>query len=143
MEENKIVVPQMEDNIISSLTNDAPVMYMSFPVNSAADRASLYNITSGQSNTIKSMINKPIKLRDVVVMEVDISDGETGEVLRNPRTILIDMEGNAYAATSWGVYRCVQKLNAIFGTLHFDEGLDIMPVEITTKKGFTINLRII
>lgn len=128
--------------IVSGLNDSSNVMYHSFNVDSKEDKIKLFNACSSDGTPVKSMINKEIIIKDVVVLPVELED-DGGTRTINPRTVIISKDGTYYTATSWGVYRSIQKLNAIFGGLHFEDGLKVVPKEVSTKKGFTINLVVV
>lgn len=142
MKDTQMVPANENQAIVSSLNNAGNELYSSFGVESVEDRMKLYNATSSEGVTLKSMVNKTIELVDVVVMPVEVKndDGSTSIV---PRTTLIDKNGKLVTATSWGVYNCVKKIAAIFGGLHFETPLKVEPFEVKTKGGFTLNLKIV
>lgn len=125
--------------IVSGLNDTSNVMFHSFDVDTKEDKIKLFNACSSDGTPVKSMVNKEITIKDVVVLPVELED-DVGNRTINPRTVIIADDGKYYTATSWGVYRSIQKLNAIFGGLHFEDGLKVEPKEVSTKKGFTINL---
>ena len=85
------------------------------------------------------MINKKIKLKDVILMNVTM-EGEDGEQDTGIRSVLIDADGNAYNATSNGIFSSLTNLYMIFGTLHFEDPLEIMISQIPTKRGSTLSI---
>lgn len=138
-----VVSPMNESQeIISSIQNAGSEIFHSFDVATKKDQIKLFNATSGDGETVKENINKTLEIVDVVVMPVDVlnEDGTTATV---PRTTLITKEGRQISATSWGVFNSMKRINAIFGGLHFDEPLKIVPVEVKTKNGFTINMKLV
>lgn len=127
--------------IIEGINNASNEIFHSFPVESYEDRIKLYNATSSDGETVKDNINKILNVVDVVVMPVEIKndDGSTGTV---PRVTLITADGKMVSAASWGVYNSTKKIAAIFGGLHFDPPIKVIPVEVKTKNGFTMNLKL-
>lgn len=138
------IVPAYADtvgHIMDGIRNASSDIYASFTAETHADRIKLYNATAGEGQTLKENLNKVLEVVDVVIMPVDVmnDDGTTSTV---PRTTLITKKGDCVSATSWGIYNSVKKIMGIFGSLHFDEPLKVSPVEVKTKNGFTMNLRL-
>lgn len=107
--------------------------YISFKADSQDSRVALYNAINTPRHRIKEYINTPINLRDVIVMRVEIRDnqeqneGESEVHYRSAfRVILIDTDGESYHAVSNGIYQSVKTLQAVFGTLHFDDGIRVI-----------------
>lgn len=107
--------------------------YISFTADSYESRVALYNAINTPRHRVKEYINTPINLRDVIVMRVEIreneeqSGGESELRYRSAyRVILIDTDGESYHAISSGIYQSVKTLQAVFGTLHFDEGIKVV-----------------
>lgn len=128
-------------SIVDGLNNSDSLLYVSFDSNTPESKIKLYNASSGEGERIKSYLNMPITILDCVIMPVKLM-GEGGEENVVPRVSLITKEGTTLTSTSWGVYRSLQKINAIFGTLHFEKGLVVIPLEVKTKKGSTLNLKV-
>lgn len=139
---NEISVVNENTAIVQGIVNAADDLFSSFSVDTHEDKVKLYNATSSEGVTLKSMVNKEIIMKDVVIMPVEVKndDGTTSIV---PRTTIIDKSGKIITATSWGVYNSIKKISAIFGGLHFEDGLKISPFEVKTKGGFTINIKIV
>lgn len=131
----------MENNIIANINNKESSMFISFTPKSIEDKKLLYEATTN-GTSLKEVLNKPIKMMDVIVSEAEVKNEKDGTTATVPRISIITVEGEIYTASSWGVYNCLSRINGIFGTLHFDDGLTIVPVQVKTKNGFTINLRV-
>lgn len=144
-EENKSVELAAMDSsdIIGNITNASSAMYCSFEIETKEDKKRIFNVISGQTESLKSNLNKTIVLKDVVMVPVELVNQETGEVKTSPRVSLIDEKGVAYTSTSWGIYNSLRKLYAVYGTLHFDEPIKVVPTEVQTKNGFTMNLKLL
>lgn len=128
-------------SIVDGMNDSNSLMYTSFDADSAENKIKLYNAASGEGERVKAYLNKPVTMLDCVIMPVKLV-GENGEESVVPRTSIITKEGITLNATSFGVYRSLQKINAIFGTLHFEQGLVIVPVEVKTKRGSTVNIKV-
>lgn len=128
--------------------------FASFDASGFEEKVSLYNAINDPTERIADYINRPILVRDVIVKRVsfadmndggDAPDGWTGEargMREGMRTILIDVNGVSYTATSTGIYNSVCTLNSVFGTLHFPDGLPVVVNQVKTKNGNTLTLRI-
>ena len=126
-------------NEIANITNSENMM-VSFQAETVEDKKALYNAINSPDFRIADMINKPIKIRDALIMTVALSDDDTGEVREMPRSILIDTEGKTYTAVSSGIASSLRNIFSVFGTLHFDNGLEMTVKQVQTKKGSTLNL---
>ena len=126
-------------NEIANITNSEN-MLVSFQAETVEDKKALYNAINSPDFRIADMINKPIKIRDALIMTVALSDDDTGEIREMPRSILIDTEGKTYTAVSSGIASSLRNIFSVFGTLHFDDGLEMTVKQVQTKKGSTLNL---
>lgn len=113
--------------------------FVSFRAEDMKSKARLFNAMNQPKYKVSDMINKKIKLKDVILMNVTM-EGEDGEQDTGIRSVLIDADGNAYNATSNGIFSSLTNLYMIFGTLHFEEPLEIMISQIPTKRGSTLSI---
>lgn len=134
----------MENNnaltMVENMNNKDNIMFISFEPESLEDKKMVYEATTN-GTSLREVVNKTIKIQDVIVTPSEVTN-DNGETSLVPRISIITTEGEIYIATSWGIYNCLNRINSIFGTLHFDEGLAVTPYQVTTKKGFTMNLKI-
>lgn len=113
--------------------------FVSFHAEDMKSKVRLFNAMNQPKYKVSDMINKKIKLKDVILMNVTM-EGEDGEQDTGIRSVLIDADGNAYNATSNGIFSSLTNLYMIFGTLHFEEPLEIMISQIPTKRGSTLSI---
>lgn len=113
--------------------------FVSFRAEDMKSKVRLFNAMNQPKYKVSDMINKKIKLKDVILMNVTM-EGEDGEQDTGIRSVLIDADGNAYNATSNGIFSSVTNLYMIFGTLHFEDPLEIMISQIPTKRGSTLSI---
>lgn len=113
--------------------------FVSFRAEDMNSKVRLFNAMNQPKYKVSDMINKKIKLKDVILMNVTM-EGEDGEQDTGIRSVLIDADGNAYNATSNGIFSSLTNLYMIFGTLHFEEPLEIMISQIPTKRGSTLSI---
>ncbi len=83
-----------------------------------------------------------INLKDVLIHNVQIADEDTGELIQQARTVLIDDKGKTYASVSGGVIGSLQKIFAIFGPPTYIPPMKITARRVKTRKFSTINLRV-
>lgn len=132
--------------------------YCSFNPDTIDGKIKLYNAINSPDERLKNVINMPLKVKDVVIRKVElvgriVNDG-TGDTddTENPfttdrgresfRVILLDVDGKSYTATSTGIYNSVCTLRSVFGGLHFEEGLNMVVKQISTRNGNTLTLSI-
>ena len=113
--------------------------FVSFRAEDMKSKVRLFNAMNQPKYKVSDMINKKIKLKDVIMMNV-IMEGEDGEQDTGIRSVLIDADGNAYNATSNGIFSSLTNLYMIFGTLHFEDPLEILISQIPTKRGSTLSI---
>ena len=113
--------------------------FVSFRAEDMKSKVRLFNAMNQPKYKVSDMINKKIKLKDVILMNVTM-EGEDGEQDTGIRSVLIDADGNAYNATSNGIFSSLTNLYMIFGTLHFEEPLEILISQIATKRGSTLSI---
>ena len=113
--------------------------FVSFRAEDMKSKVRLFNAMNQPKYKVSDMINKKIKLKDVIRMNVTM-EGEDGEQDTGIRSVLIDADGNAYNATSNGIFSSLTNLYMIFGTLHFEDPLEIMISQIPTKRGSTLSI---
>lgn len=113
--------------------------FVSFRAEDMKSKVRLFNAMNQPKYKVSNMINKKIKLKDVILMNVTM-EGEDGEQDTGIRSVLIDADGNAYNATSNGIFSSLTNLYMIFGTLHFEDPLEILISQIPTKRGSTLSI---
>lgn len=113
--------------------------FVSFRAEDMKSKVRLFNAMNQPKYKVSDMINKKIKLKDVILMNVTM-EGEDGEQDTGIRSVLIDADGNAYNATSNGIFSSLTNLYMIFGTLHFEDPMEIMISQIPTKRGSTLSI---
>ena len=113
--------------------------FVSFRAEDMKSKVRLFNAMNQPKYKVSDMINKKINLKDVILMNV-VMEGEDGEQDTGIRSVLIDADGNAYNATSNGIFSSLTNLYMIFGTLHFEDPLEILISQIPTKRGSTLSI---
>lgn len=125
--------------------------FASFNPDDMDGKIKLYNAINSPDERIANCINMSIKMRDVIVKAVKLAADRTGsgdnwtedgEERDGYRVILIDMDGKSYSATSAGIYNSISTIRTVFGTLHFEDGLNVIVNQVKTKNGNTLTLKI-
>lgn len=145
MEEKNVQMVNVDANsIVDGIRDTSSLVYSSFSGNDKKSKIKLYNAINGDGGRIKEAINKKLEVVDVVIIPAEVvnEDGTRSVV---PRCTLVLKDGTCMNSTSWGVYKALQKVMAVFGDLHFaeDDPLIVIPAEIKTKNGFTVTLRMV
>lgn len=117
-------------------------MFVSFDPVAPDDKIKLYNAINAPEARIADMVNKPICLTDVIMVKCKINDRGRSAERDATRVILIDDNGETYAATSSGITNSVRNIFNIFGTLHFPEGLKVTIEQIKTSNGNTLTMKL-
>lgn len=117
-------------------------MFVSFDPVAPDDKIKLYNAINAPETRIADMVNKPICLIDVIMVKCKINDRGRSAERDAIRVILIDDNGETYAATSSGITNSVRNIFNIFGTLHFTEGLKVTIEQIKTSNGNTLTMKL-
>lgn len=137
-------------NELSTLNINTNETYMSFNATTQDEKIKLYNAINVPDYKLSDFINKSISVRDVIIMGVEInrevnpfdkSDFDSVDEKRKAnRVILIDMDGKSYAATSDGISNAVRTLMNVFGSLHFEDGLNVTVKQVNVKRGSLLTL---
>lgn len=141
MENNEMILHTGNELDIVGALNDNSALWASMPLDSHEAKIAAYNAVNQADTTLKENVNKPIKMTDVIV-SVGSQVDDDGNINQVPRICIFDADGTTYHAMSWGVYRSICRIRSLFGTLHFDDPITIIPVEMKTKNGFSMTLKI-
>ena len=116
--------------------------FVSFKVETPEDQIKLYNAMNSPQYRVADMINKPINMVDAVLVKCQLVREETGEVYDAIRAIIIDADGNTYAATSTGIVSSLRNMYNVFHTLHFESPVKVTVQQVTVKRGNTLTLKL-
>lgn len=92
----------------------------------------LFYTAISDAKPLSDNLNKVINLKDVIVQPVSSEDEKTGVVEDYLRSVLIDADGTAYAASSTGVKSSLDNLFLVFGTP--DTWDAPLAIKVTEKK---------
>lgn len=117
-------------------------IWTSLPSKTPKEKARILALMqSGETDSIKSKVNTRIQVRDVIAHRVTVENvnKETGEISSQPavRVVLIDDEGNTYAASGRGVLDSLKTIAGYFGMPPWTEGMGVIPRAIETRAGRT------
>lgn len=139
MENNEIV----QYDLANELSAESRTSYCSIKGGDRATKAKLFNASNNPDHKVGDFINKKIKVKDMLVEIIEISDEETGEVTKQPRVVLIDEKGEAYQAVSTGIFNAAKKAIQIFGEPTWDEPLEVIVKQVTVKNGSMLTFDIV
>ena len=110
--------------------------FCSFNTETAEGKKKVFRATTKPDVTIKSMINKQIKVVEIFAKPTALVDEDTGEVKDGVTVVLFDDLGVSYSATSQGITNAVKALVDIYGhPATWTEPVVIVPKEVAVKKG--------
>lgn len=133
----------MSMNEFGKILENVGDAYASMDLTQPENKVKLYNAINGASDKVSDLINREFILKDAVTVPATVVDEKTGEQRYIVRSILIDGEGNSYSCSSSGMQNSLRNILAIFGTLHFDEGLKVRVKQIETKRGRTFTIELV
>ena len=123
----------VEKSYVTDLNSGTLAFYTSMKGNTDEEKAKLFNAMNNPDHRISDMIGKTITVKDVFVEEVEMVNEETGEIVKAPRIVVIDVKGESYQAVSVGVMSAFKKLFQLFGAPTWEKGI---PLEVRQlKKG--------
>lgn len=93
----------------------AETCYCSMTPASDEERKALYNAVNAPSHRLSEFIGQEIRVSDVYVEIVTLTNEATGEVTKAPRIVLFG-DGESWTCTSTGIFGALKKLFAVFGT---------------------------
>lgn len=140
---NEMIPANQAMELFSKTLESMGDAYTSIDISKPENKIRLYNAINGGSQKVSSIINQEILMTDGVTVPTQVVDDKTGEARYIVRSIIIDDKGNAYSCSSTGMHMSLRNILAIFGTLHFEEGLRVKVKQTETKRGRTFNLELI
>lgn len=127
MENNEITTITTNPVADFSATNNS--FFCSMSVENDSDRATLYNALSNPDVKIADHLNQEIVIKDIIIEPVEVvaDDGTRNTV---PRTVIIDIEGNTFAAVSTGIYNALKRIVSIYGMPTYANGVRVKVIQI-------------
>lgn len=111
---------------------EANRIFCSITANTDEEKVRLYNVMNAPENRVSDMINMEIKVSDVIVETVIVTN-KNGDEEAAPRVILVSPDGFAYQCVSNGIYSALRKVFKIFGPPHWENPKTFIVRQI--KKG--------
>lgn len=114
--------------------------YISFEAKTAEDAVKLYNAVSG-AESLKEHVNVPLKVKDVIIQNIQSLNDDTGVVEDRILTTLITEDGKAYASNSNTVASDIRNLLTFMGepgTRHWVKPITLVAksVKSTSERSF-------
>ena len=132
MEENKMIVKNESENLLSSKMKKN---YCSIKPKTVEDKKLVYNALESADVLLNDVVGETIKVKDYYCEEKQVLDEETGELKNKYRTILFDVDGKTYATGSYGIFNAVMRLTAIFGEPSWEDGIAVTVTKQKTQDG--------
>lgn len=111
-------------------------IYSSIQGDSTDERLAVYTAISN-AEKLADHVNEIIEVKDVILQPVEMIDKETGEYRAAVRTILIDVDGNAFAATSSGIETSMKSILSIVGEpTQWEHPIRFKPVRKQGNNGY-------
>lgn len=153
-EQPMVLTPEVNTNDIVTVDKVSPsifeaeggkdVFFSSIQTKDRKSAIKVYNAINSSENPLADHRGEVLHITDMVAHAITLEDDVTKENVDALRVVLVDKDGNAYHAISQGVVSSIQKIISIVGPAPWtDEPLEIVPVEVKTRKGFkTLTLQL-
>lgn len=102
----------------------------SFNPTNDKERAVLFKAMNNPSHRLGEAINTVIIVKDIFAEYVDATNKETGEVMKAPRIVLIDDNGEGWACVSVGVMTAIKNLITLYGSPTWENGIKVKVVQV-------------
>lgn len=103
----------------------------------------IFNAMNNPTGRVRDLVNKVIKVENVLIEINDILNEETGEVDRVPRCVLITPEGESYTATSKGIFTSIKNAYMALGEAPWDGGVEFTVKQKTVGRGTMLTLEMV
>ncbi|PED82304.1 hypothetical protein CON65_12530 [Bacillus pseudomycoides] len=148
-----VVEEQVNTNDIVTVDKVSPAIFEAngakdvfFSSIQSKDRKSaikVYNAINSSENPLADHRGEVLHITDMVAHAITLEDEITKENVDALRVVLVAKDGKAYHAISQGVVSSIQKIISIVGPAPWSEPLEIVPIEVKTRKGFkTLTLQL-
>lgn len=129
---NEIVATSTLNNDLNSMAaGQAAGFYSSITGTDFDSKLEVLNAMT-DSQKIDDVLGQTIMVRNIIIQAIEMTDEETGEIKPQPRVVIIDEDGAAYAGISAPLYRDVKNWMNVLGQPSEWEGA--LPVKVT-KEG--------
>ena len=121
-------------DVKNAMSAQGTAAYSSLKAGTLKEKAKLYNAMSNPTHKVGDYINRSIRVKDVYVEVIELTDEETCELVNAPRVVLIDVDGETYQAVSKGMFSALSRAIKVFGEPTWDDGLPIIIRQISLGK---------
>ena len=136
---SEVAIPQRGTNVaaqLDSLVNASGTFKTTFDTSSPEGQAMAFSALAN-AEPVADHLNETINLVHFVGQAVTVTDPSSGEVTDATRVVLIDADGNNYAAVSNELIRSLSTLVAIYGPADtWQAPVPVKVVEQRSKRGF-------
>lgn len=134
----------IDDHDVNIMTQESLGNYCSLKVETKADKVALYNMINNPDKRLSDMINMTINAKHIIAEIVELTQEETGELVKCPRVIIIDDKGVSYQCVSVGIMSGLKRIVAMFGEpSQWDEPIAIKVKSITKGKKSLLTLELV
>lgn len=111
-------------------------LFSSFDVTSDDGKIAIMTYAqSGLAMPLADMLGKEFDVQHLLMHVVELEDeDEPGVMVKAVRTVLVDPDGNAYAATSAGIVKSLQFLMGLWGQPPYKPARRVKVVTANTRK---------
>lgn len=134
--------PVQAENLFQSMT-DTHLSYCSFEADTDEKKALLFNAMTNPTHRVSDAVNTVIRVRDVYVETVDVTDRNTGELRQLNRTVLIDTDGESWQTSSVGVFSALAKLFRVLGAPTWESGVPLKVIQINRGENRLLSLEMV
>lgn len=127
---------------LTSTEEKTSPIFCSFNPETREEKAKLYRAMTNPDHKVNECINAEIRLMDLFVELVEMTNDENGEVQKVPRCVLFAEDGQTYAATSTGIYNAIKRLCMVYGVPHWDEPIPVVirQLQVGAKRFYTLDV---
>lgn len=117
--------------------------YCSYNATTQEDKAKLYMACFSDSKKLSKYVDKEIVIHNIFVHTVNVKN-LNGDLIPQPRVVLIDKDFNGYQCVSLGVYSELKNIISIFGTPEqWVNGLKFKVIETKVTRGTLLSIKLV
>jgi len=131
---------EISNNIMTD--NDLGSFYSIVPTN-RAEAMTLYNAINSPDKRVGDFINMAIDIKDVLIEIVELVQEATGEYVKCPRIILIDVNGVSYQCVSIGIMSGLKRMFKLFGPPTWTDPVRVVVKQITKGEKKMLSLSVV
>lgn len=127
----------MENKALTQITidNELGAFWTSIDTTKEENVKKLYSIMVGAEKRLGDYINSTIKVKDIYTEVVECKNEQTGEREKQPRIVVIDVNGETYGCVSRGIFSAIRKLVGLLGCPPWNDGVALKIKQVSTKNG--------